>query len=162
MVRGDSVVVHVHILCLGYTKWTRPGKIANHDSRAIRGILRCPNSNINIVDPKSRTPLFFSSLQGHNQAVGVLLADPKIDVNIGMLGDGANAFSIASEKSHFPVMKQLIDKANERETNEVLNNGWCSDNWTPKLVLCKETTVTESTTPAPGGDTGKIKEYTEI
>ena len=137
--------------------------MANLDCRAIEGILRCPNSNINIVDPKSRTPLFFSSWEGHNQAVGVLLADPKIDVNIGMLGDGANAFSIASEKSHFPVMKQLINKAkafrdegNERGAEELLNNGWCSDNWTPKRVLCKGTTVTESTTPAPSGGTGNV------
>ena len=133
------------------------------DFRAIEGILRCPNSNINIVDPKSRTPLFFSSGEGHNQAVGVLLADPKIEVNIGMLGDGANAFSVASEKSHFPVMKQLINKAealgikgDEQGAQELLNSGWCSDNWTPKLVLCKETTLIVSTTSAPTEETGNV------
>ena len=68
----------------------------------------------------------------------------KINVNIGLRGSGATAFSIASEKSHFAVMKLLIKKGNDG----LLNNGWCSDNWTPNIVLCKEATVTESTTSA--------------
>ena len=143
--------------------WGWPILVVPLDFRAIEGILRCPHSNINIVDPRSRTPLFFSSGEGHNQAVGVLLPDPKIEVTIGMLGDGANAFSVASEKSHFPVMKQLINKAealqiegDEQGAQELLNSGWCSDNWTPKLVLCKETTIIESTTSPPTEETGNV------
>ena len=113
------------------------------DFRGIEGILRCPNSNINVVDREGRTPLFLASVQGHLQAVKVLLANSDIDINIGLPKSGATAFSIASERNHFKVMKEIIKKGE----SGFLHDGWCSDNWTPQLILCNTITTEEITLP---------------
>lgn len=121
------------------------------DVRGIGGILRCPKSNVNTVDYRGRTPLFLASMQGHNQAVGALLTHGDIDLNIGT-NTGATAFSIASEKSHFQVMEQIIKKVSNAGT---MRDGWCLDNWTPVLILCKWTTGKETTLTATSPVTGR-------
>ena len=108
--------------------------------REIRGLLQCPESNINVIDRGGRTPLYLASLNGHYMAVQVLLEDKSIDVNIGKALDGGTAFSIASQKKvdgHFEVMRQLISYGNTNGKS-VLNKGWCRDNWTPQIIICPE------------------------
>ena len=101
--------------------------------RSIRGILLCPNSDINVVDGKGRTPIYLSSMMGHIESVKVLLDNPQEDPNKGMvsIGHTDTAFSIASEKGHFKIMWHLLQ---HHETN--VSEGWCYDNWTPHLSTC--------------------------
>ena len=35
------------------------------DFRAVRGLLQCPDSEINVVDERGRTPLYLATLRGH-------------------------------------------------------------------------------------------------
>ena len=68
---------------------------------------------------------------GHIEAVHVLVQNPYVDVNIAVKESGATAFSIASEKSHFNVLRTLIING---KSNEI--KGWCSDDWTDQ---CRKT-----------------------
>ena len=108
------------------------------DHLGIRGILRCPTANIHVMDNKGRTPLFLASMQGHNQAVQVLLSDPNIDLDINLAKTGEMAFSIASRMSHFDVMAQLI-------RSKWTLDGWCNDNWTPLHIMCRKPNVKNAT-----------------
>ena len=96
------------------------------DFRAIRGLLQCPGSetNINTLDEKGRTPMYIASMVGHLNAIKVLLTHANINPNIGLKFDGGTAFSIASKKSRFEIMKKLIS----HEKTDV-SRGWCKDNW---------------------------------
>ena len=94
------------------------------DFRAIRGLLLCPNSDINVVDNRGRTPLYLSAWKGHIQAVEVLLADSKNEVNQGTTSDGQTAFSIASQEGHLIVMKILL-----QDNRTDANVGWCGRSW---------------------------------
>lgn len=116
------------------------------DFRAIRGLLECPGTEINInsVDTKGRTPLYIAALMGHLQAVVVLTSNININVNIGILFDGSTALSIASEKAHFDIMRQLIGHSNA-------NEGWNRDNWAkyaPQQKLIDSPIQPSSTTMA--------------
>ena len=78
------------------------------DFRAIRGTLQCPSSDVNVRNVKGRTPSYLSSLRGHIRSMQELLKSPHIDPNKGMESDGSSAFSIASEKGHFQIMRELL------------------------------------------------------
>ena len=39
------------------------------DHKAIRGLAKCPNTNINIADFKGRTPLYLASMMNNLKAV---------------------------------------------------------------------------------------------
>ena len=101
----------------------------------IRGLLQCPESNSNVIDKKGRTPLYLASWKGHDMAVQELLEDPNLDINRGVDMGGGTAFSIASEKRHFMVLKLLIIHINNDE-NIALSKGWCEENWTPTITFC--------------------------
>ena len=103
------------------------------DFRAIRGLLQCPGSksNINTVDGKGRTQLYIASMMDHLQAVKVLSNNKHADVNLGARFDGGTPFSIASEKSHFNVLRSLIVNGQPDE-----DKGWCTDNWAQHLQPC--------------------------
>ena len=119
-------------------------KAANYgDFRAIRGLLLCPESDINIVDSRGHTPLYLSAWKGHIKAVEVLLANSKIDVNRGATANGQTAFSIASQKGHFEIMQILI-----RDNRTNANVGWCESKWARYKQICKPINrVTTSTAP---------------
>ena len=124
------------------------------DFRAIRGLLRCPGSesNVNTVDKKGRTPLYIASMMGHLQAVKVLLQDIHVKANFGTKFDGGTPSSIACEKSHFKVIRALIEYGRSDE-----NKGWCKDKWVLHLSPCNEresltpvTTPSQTTNPGSG------------
>ena len=124
------------------------------DFRAIRGLLECPDSvsKVNVVDKDGRTPLYIASMMGHLQATEVLLNSKHVIVNIGVFLHGGTAFSIASQNSHFEVMRAIIQNGQSDEVK-----GWCSDNWVIHRKLCRvneypqiETTPKPSTIPPPG------------
>ena len=81
-------------------------------------------------------------MKGHLETVNVLLRNQDVDVNIGRRVNGGTALTIASEKSHFDVMKALIVNGKSN-----MSKGWCIDNWT---VPCKQIAdlSTATTTPA--------------
>ena len=120
------------------------------DFRAIRGLMRCPDSDMNAADEKGRTALYIASLMGHIKAVQVLLNVTKIDDNIGIYVGGGTPFSIASEKVHFKIMEQLIAHENKQ-----LEKGWCNDNWTPGLLTCKSNLLCREIVPTVKEPTGK-------
>ena len=97
------------------------------DFRAIKGLLQCPESksNVNTADKKGRTLLYIASMMGHLEAVQVLIQNIDVNANKGSKIDGGTAFSIASEKSHFDVMRALIKYGKSHKSN-----GWCSSQWT--------------------------------
>ena len=123
------------------------------DYRAIRGLLDCPGSerNVNTVDSNGRTPLYIASMKGHHEVVDVVLQNQDVDVNIGRRVNGGTACSIASEKSHFEVMKALIVKLENLEKvgkigKSSMSKGWCIDNWTNP---CKQIADLPTTTTTP-------------
>ena len=129
------------------------------DFREISGLLQCPGSerNVNVADEKGRTLLFITSMMGHIQALKVLLHHSNIDVNIGVTLNGKTAFSIASEKAHFKIMRALIDHGRAQ-----FKRGWCSDKWAHYASMCHLTLTssevllaekTVSTTAAAQGNT---------
>ena len=122
------------------------------DFRAIKGLLDCPGSEINVnkVDNKGRTPLYRAAMRGHSEAVETLIKDHDVDVNIGKRVNGGTAFSIASEKSHFDVMKALI--LNEES---ILGEGWCIDNWTSPCKKVNDLTE-DSQVPASSMQSSKF------
>ena len=64
------------------------------DLEAIRGLLECPDADINFSDNDGRTLLYLSTLHGHTDAVNELLEHSLQDVNgIGdILGASQGAF----------------------------------------------------------------------
>ena len=96
----------------------------NGDHRALRGLLQCPDANINTVGDRGRTPIYFASWKGHVAAVEVLLDDLNLDVNKGRIKDGGTAYSIASEKNHFIIMKRLVSHDDFNA-----NIGWSHHDW---------------------------------
>ena len=121
------------------------------DFRAIRGLLHCPDSesNANIADEKGRTPLYIASMMGHQQAVNVLLSSEHTDVNINERVVGGTAFSIASEKSHFKVMRVLTENGQSDG-----NKGWCRDNWAKPCIISKD--VPPATMSPTSGKLSKV------
>ena len=94
------------------------------DHKAIRGLAKCPNVDINIADFKGKTPLFVASMMNHVEAVNELLAVSNIDPNKGRTSDHKTPFSISAENGYFLVMKHLL---NHRAIN--VNKGWEFGNW---------------------------------
>ena len=105
--------------------------------RAIGGLLLCPDANINIVDPKGRTPLYLASWLGHTKTINELLKfnNTGIDVNKGRIIDGSSPFAVASEKGHLNVMKKLIHL-----DNISVSKGWDNDSWTQYITRFKAMT----------------------
>ena len=124
------------------------GAAGEGDYRALRGLLQCPGSksNINTVNIKGQSPLYIASMMGHFQAVNVLLQDINVDANIGRNMNGGTAFSIASEKSRFNVMKMHVVSGKSDQ-----NKGWCSDQWAnPCHASNDELTKTPTIIPSSG------------
>ena len=103
-----------------------------NDFRAIRGILQCPNADINTDNKRGKTPIYLSSWHGYLESVKVLVNDSELEINKGNIQDGSTAFSIASEKGHFDIMQVLIG-----HEDVDLSVGWCKDNWAHHKSLCK-------------------------
>ena len=113
------------------------------DFRGIRGLLLCPDTDINAVDERGRTPLYLAAWLRHTKVVEVLLNDPNIDVNKGNTIDGGNPFSIASKEGHSDIMEKLINHIEIKESS-----GWNSDSWTnhiPRSKVKIEPTATQTT-----------------
>ena len=113
------------------------------DFRGIRGLLMCPDIDINVVDKKGRTPLYLASWLRHLKVIEILLKDPNIDVNKGMFIDQSTPFVIASKKGYFDIMEKLINHENVEE-----GKGWTIDCWAPdssSLSFLIDTTATPST-----------------
>ena len=123
------------------------------DFRAIRGLIKCPGSkaNVNTVDNEGRTPLYIAAMIGHYEVVDILLKNHDVDANIGRRFNGGTAFSIASEKSHFHVMKSLI--VNQKSN---LSKGWCISNW---AMPCKQITDKSTLTMTPATKTVITSEF---
>ena len=94
------------------------------DVSAVRGLQECPDADINTVNWHGRSPLHLASCNGHGDVVEVLLNNPKINVNQGVIHRGDTAFSIASERGHFNIMRQLI--LHSRVDYAI---GWCGHEW---------------------------------
>ena len=94
------------------------------DFRGIRGLLLCPDADINVVDEKGRTPLYLASWLRHTKVVEVILNNAKVDVNIGNIIEGSTPFSIASKKGHFEIMEKLLNHVKIKE-----GKGWTNDIW---------------------------------
>ena len=62
-------------------------------------------------------------MHNHVGVIEVLLNNHHIDPNKEVILDGGTAFSIASEKSHFNVMRALVNGKSDK------TKGWCNDNW---------------------------------
>ena len=108
----------------------------NGDNRALRGLLQCPDANINTIDDRGRTPIYLASWKGHVAAVEVLLGDLNLDVNKGRIKDGGTAYSIASEKNHFSIMKILVG---HQDFNA--NIGWSTHDWANYIIHDKEINI---------------------
>ena len=118
------------------------------DFRGVRGLLICPDVDVNIIDKKGRTPLYLASWLRHIKVIEVLLSDKNINSNIGNHIDGGTPFSIASKKGHFEIMEKLI---NHRQTQEGI--GWSIDIWTSYFMKSKldtGTTKDSATVVTPG------------
>ena len=100
--------------CLGVGKGLLNASI-HGEFRAIRGLLSCPDSDVNVVDERGRTPLYLASWLRHVEAVKTLLGDKGINVNIGTKFNGATPFSIASRKGYFEIVKIFIDHKHTME-----------------------------------------------
>ena len=124
------------------------------DYRAIRGLLLCPNSDINVVDEKGRSLLYLATLLSHNKVVDVLLNDKYIDVNKGNILDGSNPFAIASKKGHFEILEKLI-----RHDDIAEGIGWKSDSWTSYITRSnhKSKATATSTTIGTTSNMGKLR-----
>lgn len=114
------------------------------DFRAIKGQLKCPDVDVDVIDTSGRTPLYIASWKGHVEAVVVLLATDFND--IGKKINGGTPFSIASEKHHSIIMKQLIKNGISN-----VNKGWCMDNWTPSISICEPINPSNNI-PAPASN----------
>ena len=53
------------------------------DFRGVRGLMLCPDANINSIDDRGRTPIYLASWMNHLRVVEVLLNGTNIDVNRG-------------------------------------------------------------------------------
>ena len=120
------------------------------DHRAVRGLLHCPNSNVNAVNIKTRTPLYLAALKGHVEPLKELLSSPFIDVNKGMTKDGSSAFSIASEKGHFEIMSVLL----QNNKNVDVSKGWERDAWASKSLAQKIKNAPTATLPSTNTASG--------
>ena len=137
----DAIKMRDELLLLGHTccLHVKNGLLSaaeNGDFRALRGLLQCPDANINTHDDRGRTPIYLSSWKRNIAALEVLLGHQNLDVNMGRIKEGSTAFSIASQKGHFIIMKKLIG---HEETNA--NVGWITDNWTNYIIHGKETNI---------------------
>ena len=96
----------------------------NGDPRALRGLLQCPDANVNTIDDRGRTPIYLSSWKGHVTTLEVLLDDVNLDINKGRIKDGGTAYSVASQKNFFNIMKRLV--GNENFDADI---GWSIYDW---------------------------------
>ena len=135
------------------------------DIEAIRGLLECPDADINLRDTGGRTLLYLASFNGHTDAVNELLEQSFHDMD----GEDEASFllHLASVHGHANVTEQLLEHykldidmgrtvtggtafsiAAEKGYHDILNllighdtpadvnKGWCMTNWTPQLILC--------------------------
>ena len=88
---------------------------------------------LDVSSAEQGTYLFhLASMYGHATVVGDLLSRYRLDVDRSTSETGRTAFSISSEKGHFDILKLLITFDEPAD----FNKGWCSSNWTPKLIIC--------------------------
>ena len=139
----EAILFHFVLLQIGTTcchdvneNLLNSVKQGNH--REVRGILQCPDSDINVRDSRGNTALYIASLLNHVGVIEVLLNNYKIDPNKGVILDGGTAFSIASEKSHFKIMGLLVTWDLVRDVETLVALGWCGDCWTNYFSNCKE------------------------
>ena len=112
-----------HTCCVDASnKLMRASNVDNY--KAIRGLAKCPNININIADYKGRTPLYLASMMNNLKAVKELLTLAGIDTNKGRSLDAKTPFSVSSENGHGIVMQYLLN-----HTMVNVNVGWELDNW---------------------------------
>ena len=121
--REEFLHMEVHTCCVATNdKLIKAAEIGDH--KAIRGLAKCPNSDINTADFKGRTPLYLASMLNNLKAVKEILSVHKLEPNKGRNLDGKTPFSISSEKSYSKVMELLL---NHSTVN--VNEGWRVDNW---------------------------------
>lgn len=123
----NTLLKITHTCCLKENEGLLTAGISG-DYRAIRGLGQCPKADINTVDAKGRTPLYFTSLLGHAEATEEILKQEKISFNKGREIDGLTPFSIASQKGHKGIMTLLTEYS--YQNGEDVNNGWQGDEWT--------------------------------
>ena len=78
-------------------------------------------------------------MMGHIQSVNILLQNIYVDANIVKGIDGGTAFSIASKKSHFDVMRVLLESGKSLESK-----GWCYDSWTSPCQIVEDDDATKN------------------
>ena len=128
------------------------------DHRAVRGLLHCPNSDVNGVNDKTRTPLYLASLKGNVEPLKVLLESPFIDVNKGMTKDDSSAFSVASEKGNSDIMRVLL-----QDSKTDVNKGWARDAWTSNEIISKLNTTNKETKPPEfTTSSGELRQFSII
>ena len=136
-----SVLLSLDVTCCLNVKSGLLAAAWENDYRALRGLLQCPESDINSVDERGRTPLYISALKGHIQSVQVLLNDPNVDNNVDLTRRGGTPFSIASEKLHSEILRQLIEHG---KTD--VNKGWNKDMWETDMQISKLSTNQDAET----------------
>ena len=106
------------------------------DYKGIKGLAKCPNTDINKQDLKGRTALYLAAWMGHLDAVNEFLVLKQIEVNKGHILSGETAYSIASKMSHFNVMRTLSE-----HKNVDVNVGWNEDAWTANIDVKRQNEI---------------------
>ena len=130
------------------------------DYRAIKGLGQCPNVDINTENGKGMTALYLASWIGRKEAVKELLDVANIDENKNVYLNGQTAYSIASEKGHFEIMKLLTHSHNlymETHSHHIdVNKGWFLDSWPSLLLLSRSEIFHITTDTSSNQEKGKL------
>ena len=89
---NQSVILGKGLTCCVNASAVLIAASLKNDFRAIRGLLLCPDIDINTKNRRGKTPIYLASWRGHLESVKVLVNDSELDVNKGSNKDGKTAF----------------------------------------------------------------------